>query len=272
MKSMIVILASAIALAACSKTEQTSEATDTVASPVETVQDAAAIYAAAVENPARSEADRQRDATRKPDQVLEFFGIKPGMHVLDMFSGGGYYTELLSYVVGPEGHVTSHSNEPYAQFVGDEAVTRYSNDRLPNISILMAENNELQLDADSYDAVLLILSFHDIYHVDPKNGWDKIDGPRFLSELYKGMKPGAVMGIVDHYAEAGSPRETGNTLHRIDPAIVISEMQAAGFVADGKSNVLRNMDDDYSKNMFDPAVRGKTDRFVMRFIKPEQAP
>ena len=269
MKSIIVIIASTIAFSACSKPEQASETADVATSTVAAVSDLATVYQAAVSNPARSDADRLRDASRKPDQILEFFGIEPGMHVLDMFSGGGFYTELVSYVVGPEGHVTSHSNEPYAQFVGNEAVTRYSNDRLPNISILMAENNELQLDANSYDAVLLMLSFHDIYHVDVKNGWEKIDGPLFLAELYKGMKPGAVMGIVDHHAEAGSPRETGNTLHRIDPAIVISDMEAAGFVADGSSNVLRNVDDDYSVNMFDAAVRGKTDRFVMRFVRPE---
>jgi len=187
-----------------------------------------------------------------------------------MFSGSGYYSEILSYVVGPEGTVTAHSNEAYAQFVGDEAITRYANDRLENVDILMAENNELQLDAEQYDAVLLILSFHDIFYVDPKNGWPKINGAALLAELCDSMKPGATLGIVDHYAEAGAPRETGGTLHRVDPAIVIADMKAAGFLLDGKSEVLRNLDDDHSKNMADPAVRFKTDRFVMRFRKPDQ--
>ncbi len=82
------------------------------------------------------------------------------------------------------------------------------------------------------------------------------------------MKPGAVLGVVDHFAEAGSPRETGNSVHRIDPGIVISELEIAGFVLDGTSDVLRNMDDDYGKSVFDPELRGKTDRFVLRFRKP----
>ena len=89
-----------------------------------------------------------------------------------------------------------------------------------------------------------------------------------LAELSKGMKPGAVLGVVDHIAEAGSPRETGGTLHRIDPAIVIEELEKAGFVLDAKSNVLRNLDDNYAVAMMDESVRGRTDRMVMRFRKP----
>ena len=259
------LVLTAILLAGCGqKTEPTATTTDEAA-PAE---DAVSIYASAVANTARSAGDRLRDADRKPAEVLEFFSIEPGMRVLDMFSGGGYYSELVSYVVGEEGSVSAHSNEAYAQYVGDETLTRYGGDRLPNVQILMAENNELTVDEAEYDAVLLILSFHDFFFVDPNNGWPRIDGAALLSELYKGMKPGAVFGIVDHYAEAGSPRETGGTLHRIDPAIVVADMEAAGFVADGKSEVLRNTQDDYSKNMSDPAVRGKTDRFVLRFRKP----
>lgn len=267
--AIIVIVATIVAsiLGACSQSEQTTPASlDTKAA---TSENAVSVYEAAVENPARSDADRGRDEARKPAQVLEFFGIKPGMRVLDMFSGGGYYTELVSYVVGPGGSVSAHSNEAYAQYVGDETITRYGGDRLPNVEILMAENNQLNLAADEYDAILLILAFHDIFYVDVKNGWAKINGPLLLEELYKGLKPGGIVGIVDHHAEAGSARETGGTLHRIDPAIVIADMTAAGFVLEGKSEVLRNMQDDYSLNMGDPAIRGKTDRFVLRFSKPK---
>ena len=82
------------------------------------------------------------------------------------------------------------------------------------------------------------------------------------------MHPGGILGVVDHYAAAGSARETGNTLHRIDPEIVIAEIEAAGFVLEESSDILRNMNDDHSLNMADPKVRGKTDRFVLRFRKP----
>lgn len=226
-------------------------------------------YLSAVESGARTEKDKERDAGRKPDQVLEFFDIEPGMTVLDMFAGGGYYTEIISNIVGPDGRVVSHSNEAYRQFVGDEATQRYSNGRLPNVEILMAENNELALPDEEFDAITMILAYHDIYYEDPDNGWPKIDGPRLIAELYSGLKPGGVLGVVDHVAQTGAPRQTGGTLHRIDPAIVISELELAGFVMDAESPILRNPDDDHLLNMSDPAIRGNTDRIVMRFIKPE---
>lgn len=257
-----------LALAGCSKApapapEQTSDDAAATATTSST-----SVYELAVASPGRTDADRERDAGRKPGKVLEFFGIAPGMTVLDMFSGGGYYTEMLSHIVGPGGRVVAHTNSAYAGFVGDEAVNRYAENRLANVEILLAENNELQLPAAEFDAVMLILAYHDIYYVDAANGWPKIDGPRFLTELYQALKPGGVLAVVDHFAAAGSPRETGGSLHRIDPQIVVSELEAEGFVFEDKSDVLRNMDDDYSKGMFDPAVRGKTDRFVLRFRKP----
>lgn len=255
-------------LAGCGESSQPGGPDASAPVAVETTVETVSVYEAAVNNSARSEKDRDRDTARRPAEVLEFLGIEPGMKVLDLFSGGGYYTEILSYAVGSEGRVVAHNNEAYAQYVGDEVITRYSNDRLPNIEILMAENNELTLAANEYDAVMMILTFHDIFYVDPNNGWPKIDGAVLLAELYNAMKPGAVLGIVDHHAKVGSPRETGGTLHRIDPAIVIADMKAAGFMLDGRSDLLENADDDYDKNMADPAVRGKTSRFVMRFIKP----
>ncbi len=201
--------------------------------------------------------------------MLEFFGIDRGMDVLDMFSGGGYYTEIVAYVVGPEGSVDAHSNSAYAEFVGAEVETRYADDRLANVRPLMAENNELDLAPGSYDAILMVLAYHDIYYVAPEDGWPRIDGPALVSEFYEGLRPGGVLGVVDHYAAAGSPPETGNTLHRIDPDIVIAELESAGFVLDGQSDILRNMDDDHRLNMAAPEVRGRTDRFVLRFVKPE---
>lgn len=262
----VLALAFLVTIAGCDRTTTSSPAGDEPAGETAT----AALYEQAVVNPARSDADRERDARRKPAQVLEFFGIRPGMTVLDMFSGGGYYTELLSYVVGPEGRVVAHTNSAYAGFVGDEASKRYAGNRLPNVETLLAENNELDLPAGEFDAVMLILAYHDIYYVDAANGWPKIDGPKLLAELKTALKPGGILAVVDHTAAAGSPRETGGSLHRIDPEIVISELVAEGFVLEAKSNILRNMEDDYSKSMYDPEVRGRTDRFILRFRKPRQ--
>ena len=228
---------------------------------------AVSIYETALADADRPEADRARDASRKPDEVLEFLGVAPGMTVLDMFSGGGYYTEILANVVGPEGKVIAHSNEAYLNFAGEEFEMRYLGGRLPNVEILMAENNELSLEPASLDAILLVLSFHDLYYVAPDQGWPRFDVAAFLAELNKGLRDGGFIGIVDHFAAEGSSSDTGNTLHRIDPAIVVENMAAAGFVLDDQTDILRNPDDKHEIIVFDESVRGNTDRFVLRFRK-----
>ncbi len=263
----IIPIALLLALTACKQQPEPTAAEIEPASASKAV--GSSMYQDAVAHPDRRSTDRGRDAGRKPAEVLAFFGIEPGMTVLDLFSGGGYYSELISIVVGPEGKVVAHNNLAHLGFAGDEFEERYADGRLANVDVLMAENNELELPGEEFDAVTLMLSYHDFFYVDAENGWPKIDGPKLLAEIYKGMKPGAILGVVDHFAEAGSPRETGNSVHRIDPGIVISELEIAGFVLDGTSDILRNMDDDYSKSVFDPELRGKTDRFILRFRKPQ---
>ena len=225
------------------------------------------IYADAVEDATRPATDRERDAARRPAEVLEFAGIEPGMTVLDLYSGGGYYSEIFSIVVGDAGHVDAHSNAAYLNFVGDEFKDRHANDRLGNVSVLMAENNELELEPGRYDAVFLSLTFHDFY-LTSSDGWPQIDVAKLLAELRAGLKPGGTVTIIDHYANAGSSTDTAESLHRIDPAIVKAAMRAAGFELDGESDVLRNAGDDHSKSVFDPSLRGRTDRFLLRFRKP----
>ena len=105
-------------------------------------------------------------------------------------------------------------------------------------------------------------------YADPDNGWPEIDGGKLLGELFTALKPGGIVGLVDHYAAEGAPADTGGTTHRIDVGIAIRDMQAAGFVLDEASDLLRNPDDNYETMVFDPSVRGQTDRFVLRFRKP----
>jgi predicted methyltransferase len=265
MKTKFMQLALVLFISACG--QPTAEA------PVDQAASAAleidvSIYAEALANPARPEADRDRDASRKPAEVLEFFGIGPGMAVLDMYSGGGYYAEILSSVVGAQGRVVAQSSKPYLTYVGEEFEIRHADNRLANVDVLMAENNELALDADQFDAITLILSYHDIYYEDLSIEWHMTDGPALLAELIKSLKPGGILGIVDHSAMAGTPSETGGTIHRIDVALVIGEVQAAGFELVARSDILRNPDDDLQVSVFAPEVRGKTDRFVLRFRKP----
>jgi predicted methyltransferase len=264
MKKMLVQFTVVLFLSACGQ-----QASDPAPETVETSAPEISIYTAALENPARPEADVARDATRRPAEVLEFLAITPGTTVLEMFAGGGYYTELLAHVVGENGKVVAHMNTPLVKFGGDEYTARHAGNRLPNTEVLMAENNDLMLDSDQFDAITIVLNYHDLYWASDEYGWVAFDVPKFLAEIHKGLKPGGTLGIVDHFAASGSSHETASTLHRIDRDIVVTELEGAGFVLDGESDVLRNMDDDHSKGVFDPEIRGNTDRFVLRFKKPE---
>lgn len=267
MKTTFAVILVALTVAACNQ-QPAQETAPVSAAPTPVAVDPA-VYAAAVANPARPPADLERDAGRKPAAVLEFFGIAPGMTILDMFSGGGYYTEILGSVAGPEGHVVAQANKAYLKFVGDEFKARHADNRLPNVTVLMAENNELQLDENQFDAILMVLSFHDTFWISPEDDWPEIDRPALQAELFAALKPGGVLGVIDHQAIPGSSGETGGTVHRIDRAIVVDELTQAGFVLEAESDLLRNPADDHSKGVFDPDIRGKTDRFVLKFRKPE---
>jgi len=224
------------------------------------------VVAEVLANPSRPESDRLRDALRRPDLVLSFFEISPGMKVLDLFSGGGYYTEILSGVVGAKGEVVAHNNTAYLNYVAEEVAQRYSEGRRGKVTRLNAEASELELPAATFDAALAILTWHDFYYSDPENGWPPIDEPALTEKLCAALKPGAVLGVVDHVATAGAdPHESGQNLHRIDPERIKADLSDSCFEFESEINVLRNAADDHNKPMFDPAIRGKTDRVVYKF-------
>jgi len=143
---------------------------------------------------------------------------------------------------------------------------RLANNRLSNVVSVVAEANETGFEPGSFDAALFILGFHDLYYVD--DGWPAIDTDAFLSDIYAAIKPGGVMGIVDHAAEPGVSTAVANTLHRIDPGIIRADMAQAGFEFVGEADFLRNPDDNRNLHMGDPSIRGKTDRVVQLYRKP----
>jgi predicted methyltransferase len=223
-----------------------------------------------LDDPARPAADLARDATSKPADVLAFFGVAPGMTVLDMNAATGWYTEILSRAVGPNGRVVAH-NHPGARtaLAAADFETRYGGNRLPNVEQLFVRHNDLRLPSGSVDVVLLSLVYHDTYWQREDVDWAPIDRPALLASLKDALKPGGVVGVVDHYAAAGrDPFESVLAVHRIDAGVVRRDFLAAGFEPAGESAVLRNPSDDYSLSVFDAAVVGRTDRFVMRFRKP----
>ena len=224
--------------------------------------------AAAVANPQRPAEDITRDESCKPAEVLSFFDIKPGMTVLDLFSGGGYYTEMLNWVVGENGKVIAHTNEAYIPFSGEIYQRRYLDGRLAQTSTIIAEANDLELEENSLNAALLVLTWHDFQFDDPENGWLDIDENLLLEKLCRAMKPGAVLGLIDHVANSGGDTaEVAQKLHRIDPQVVRDGFANSCFTLEAEAEFLSNSKDDHTLAVFDPSIRGKSDRFVFRYVR-----
>ncbi len=217
---------------------------------------------AAIADPRRPEEERVRDAARKPDEMLAFAGIDAGEVVVDLLPGAGYFTRLFSVAVGPEGRVFTVYP---AQAEGRMA------ERIQSFETAMAAYANVTSTRQGFDAmtfpapvdvVWTAQNYHDLY----LRGGSPAGANR---AIFAALKPGGLYVIVDHSALAGAEvGPTANTLHRIDQAAVRREVEAAGFVFDGASEVLRNPADARTLNVFDPSLRGHTDQFVMRFRKP----
>ena len=224
--------------------------------------------AAAISNPQRPAEDIVKDVTRKPAEVLSFFDIKPGMTVLDMFSGGGYYTEMLNSLVAKDGKVIAHSNEAYMSFVGEAFQKRHADGRLAQTETIISEVDDLEFEENSLDAAMLVLTWHDFLFADPENGWQSIDEALLLDKLCTAMKPGGVLGLIDHVANSGGETEqVAKNLHRVDPQVVKDAFSESCFTLKAEAKFLRNKEDDHTLTVFDPVIRGKTDRFVLKYVK-----
>lgn len=222
----------------------------------------------AVAHSERSDADRKADLYRKPEAILDFFQVKPGQIVLDVFAGGGYFSELLARSVGPQGRVDAFNNKPYLNWVGDQLNARLNNNRLPNIRRLDVEVDELQLGDQHYDLIFASMAFHDMYYADPAEGWPAMDRPALFKKLYAALKPGGVLAVIDHSARAGRGVEDSKPLHRIEESALRKDLEQAGFRFDASTELLRNPNDDRSLSSFEPRIRFQTDRFVLRFKRP----
>ena len=245
--------------------EPEAEAAEPAAEVVQPAPSTQEALASAIANiPGRSEEDAARDAGRKPAEVLAFLGLEPGMTVLDQYASGGWYTEVLSAAVGPTGRVIAQ-NSPRLLAMRDGAYekaisARLADGRLANVERLDKALGELGLQADSLDMAFTALNFHDLYYLMSPEA-----AAAALAEVYAALKPSGVLGIIDHY---GAPDGDNKSLHRIDPQIVRDMATQAGFVVEAESGILHHHSDDLSTMVFDPAVRGKTHRFVLRLRKP----
>ena len=224
--------------------------------------------AAAVAAPDRPETMRKLDASRKPVQVLEFLGLKQGDHALDLFGSIGYYGVIMARAVGPRGSVESWES---SNFVNQKVrgVWAELQKRIPNLKLIVSPAASIQLPENSYDFVMFNLDYHDLYWESDEYKFPRMDPRPFVRSVYRSMKPGATLAVIDHVANPGGrTRDVAQELHRIDPATVRSDFQAAGFVFDGESPLLRNPADNHKKSVFDPSIRFHTDQIIYRFRKP----
>jgi len=223
--------------------------------------------AAAVASPDRSADNVKLDESRKPAEVLQFLGLRPGMRVADPFGGNFYWAEITGRVVGPTGHVTIwQPNQFYTQKTYD--TYQLVQAKQPNVWLRKSPMEAPDLPAGKYDFMLINMDYHDVYWESAKRGIPRMDPDAWLKTIYAAMKPGGTVGIIDHVANPGDTRATVEKLHRIDPETVKADFKRAGFQLVATSDMLRNPADDHSLLVFDPAIRGKTDRFVFKFRKP----
>jgi predicted methyltransferase len=224
------------------------------------------VYDDALAHPGRSDKDLQRDARDHPAQVLRLAGIKPGMKVGDLLGDTGYYTELVSYIVGPQGRVYLLNNVTYDNWSENRWKQRLEG-RLPNAEHRTEDLEHLDLPDHSLDAILLIKVYHDLYWVDedPADHWPRYDVDRVLSEVARVLKRGGTLLLVDHSAKPGTGSAAAGPLHRIDEAYARADFEKHGLKPVASSDVLRQPDDARDQISYKGPMLGKTDRFVLVF-------
>jgi len=214
-----------------------------------------AYVAAAVADSGRPEADKERDAARKPAETIAFVGIKPGDRVGELLPGNGYFTRILAKVVGPSGHV--YTFVPAGKMAtgaevlaADKAYTNISTIEMPLTDIKAPE---------ALDIVWTSQNYHDVHN----------NAAEINKAVFAALKPGGIYLVLDHTAAAGATADDMKKLHRIDPALVKTEVLAAGFIFDGESNVLNRPEDNHTVVSHDPSMHDKTDQFIFKFHKPK---
>ena len=225
---------------------------------------------AGVDNPNRTEANRERDEDRKPGKVLSFFGVEEGMTVVDIASGGGYFTEIISGAVGPDGQVRAQ-NRAGERFEQRRAALEEQFAKFGNIEIDVTEaGSALPYEDNSVDMVLLSLIIHHL-HYDADTGEVMPErSAGIYADIRRVLKPGGVFAIIEHKAPDGSSREQSAGWHRISEDVMVADVTSAGFVLDGSADEIHNNPEDDEQNVwFDTGLRGKTTRLVHRYKSPD---
>jgi predicted methyltransferase len=215
---------------------------------------------AALAAPDRPAENKARDAARKPIESVQFFGIKTGDTVIDMVAVGGWFTEVLAAAVGPQGHVYMQNPAFLVQAEAQKALL----DRLKNVEPLNVPLAQTDL-AGKLDAAVTAMNLHDVYNGFNGQPGSEAAAVEFLKGIYATLKPGGVLGLIDHVGIAG---QDNAALHRMLPQQARAALTKAGFTIEAESSLLANPADDHTKNVFDPSLGRSTDQFVFRARKP----
>ena len=244
-----------------SLTVTASLATDSLAPDKD--QAMAARISAQQNAPGRDQYDSVKDASRKPIEVAQFSGVKAGMTVLDITTGAGYSTEILSAAVGPEGLVYAQNPHLILKLIGgrhhEAMAERMTGKRLPNVRYIIVDAEDMPF-RGSIDLVNWAFNIHDVY-----NEGGEAAALKDLQAMKQALKPGGILAVSDHVGVAGNDNEK---LHRIETATIISLLKQAGFVVEASSDLLANPADDHTQSIFDDGLRYHTDRVLIRARKP----
>ena len=216
---------------------------------------------AIVDSPDRSQADRETDRRRHPAEMLAFFGVKPGMAVLDVFTGKGYTAELLARVVGPNGSVLAQ-NDPivFEKFLKGEWDPRFSQPVMKNVQhVVTPLDAPVPSGAGPYDLITFIFGYHDAV-------WMERDRAAMNKALFKALKPGGYLVVVDHAGNPGTGTTQAGTLHRIEESVERAEIEAAGFKLVAEAQFLHHPDDPRDTPFFKATT--PVDQFVLKFQRP----
>lgn len=247
-RSVLLAFAAALALSPMAQAQTTPQPGD---------------YAGALAADVRTVEDRARDEARHTAETLAFARVESGQKIADMIIGGGYFTRVFSAVVGADGHVTAWQPAEFIAFEDSYGEAATAADALPNVDAVRSPIGAPAFPA-GLDLVFTAQNYHDLHMgVFPPDTAAKVN-----AAVFEALRPGGLYVVVDHHAAAGSGLSAADSLHRIDVEAVKREVQAAGFVLDGESDVLARADDPMTANVFDPSIRGRTSQFMLRFRKP----
>ncbi len=218
-------------------------------------------FQALVASPDRSEADRANDARRKPAQLLEFYGVRPGMTALDLGAGTGYNTELLARAAGAAGRVYAQNTRSMVDnMLKGRFDERLQKPVMKNVVHVVREfDDPLPADVRNLDLVTFNFNYHDVTYM-------KVDRARMNRAVFDALKPGGIYIVADHSGRPGTGVSEGKSLHRIEEAAVRREVEAAGFRLVAEGGFLRNPQDSRDAPVFKP--KQPNDEFVLKFVKP----